>query len=102
LPECIPPRRWHNWTQQQIVILVLLTESSMRHCSSQCGLDRHTIRRWWNELNEHHHEFALFLRMRFPELGRSVDFTDFWQNCLQTMPLSAAMAWLDREGIIVP
>jgi hypothetical protein len=40
--------------------------------------------------------------MRFPELGRSVDFTDFWQNCLQTMLLSEAMAWLDREGVIVP
>jgi hypothetical protein len=40
--------------------------------------------------------------MRFPELGRSVDFTAFWQNCLQAMSLSQAMAWLDREGVIVP
>jgi len=65
-------------------------------------LDRQTIRRWWSGLHNRHHEFELFLRMRFPELGRSVDFTDFWQNCLQTMTLNQAMAWLDREGVVVP
>lgn len=102
LPECIPPRRWYNWPLQQIVILSLLAECSLRRCSKQCGLDRHTVRRWWSELNEHHHEFALILRMRFPELGRSVDFSTFWQKCLQSMSLSQAMAWLDREGVIVP
>jgi hypothetical protein len=82
--------------------VTLLTECSLRRCSKQCGLDRHTVRRWWSELKEHHPAFALFLRMRFPELGRSVDFTDFWQNCLHSMSLSQAMAWLDREGVIVP
>jgi hypothetical protein len=87
---------------QQAVILALLSDYALRGCALQCGLDRHTIRRWWNELNEHHHAFTLSLRMRFPELGRSVDFTAFWQNCLQMMPLSEAMAWLDREGVIVP
>jgi hypothetical protein len=65
-------------------------------------VDRHTVRRWWRKLHERQHEFELFLRMRFPELGRSVDFAAFWQNCLQTMSLSQAMAWLDREGVIVP
>jgi transposase-like protein len=102
LPECIAPRRWYNWTIQQLVILTLLTDCSLRLCSQQCNLDRHTVRRWWHELQEHHHEFALFLRMRFPELGRSANFTTFWQNCLQAMSLSQAMAWLDREGVIVP
>jgi hypothetical protein len=82
--------------------LTLLVECSLRRCSRQFGLDRHTVRRWWNELNEHHHAFAFSLRMRFPELGRSVNFTDFWQNCLQSMSLSQAMAWLDRAGVIVP
>jgi hypothetical protein len=79
-----------------------LTGCSLRGCSKQCRLDRRTIRRWWNELHEHHHKFEWSLRMRFPELGRSVDFTRFWQNCLQAMSLSQAMAWLDREGVIVP
>jgi len=102
VPECIAPRRWYSWAIQQAVLLMLLTKSSLRRCSQHCGLDRQTIRRWWSSLHERHYEFGLFLRMRFPELGRSVDFTGFWQNCLQAMSLSQAMAWLDREGIIVP
>jgi transposase-like protein len=102
LPESIAPRRWYNWAIQQAVLLTLLAESSLRRCSQLCGLDRHTIRRWWSALHNRHHEFELLLRMRFPELGRSVDFTDFWQNCLQAMSLSQVMAWLDREGVIVP
>lgn len=102
LPECIPPRRWYHWAIQQAVLLTLLTECSLRRCSKQCGLDRHTIRRWWSGLQERHPEFALFLRMRFPELGRSIDFSAFWQNCWQSMSLSQAMAWLDWQGVIVP
>jgi hypothetical protein len=31
-----------------------------------------------------------------------VNFEAFWQNCLQTMPLSQVMAILDREGLRVP
>jgi transposase-like protein len=102
LPECIPPRRWYHWVIQQAVLLMLLTECSLRRCAKQCGPDRHTVRRWWRELQERHHEFAWLLRMRFPELGRSVDCSAFWQNCWQSMSLSQAMAWLDREGVIVP
>jgi hypothetical protein len=68
----------------------------LRRCSKQCGLDRNTVRRWWSELNEHNQAFALSLRMRFRKLGRSVDFTDFWQNCLQTMLLSEAMKIAER------
>jgi hypothetical protein len=102
LPECIPSRRWYHWVIQQAVLLMLLPECSLRRCAKQCGPDRHTVRRWWRELQERHHEFAWLLRMRFPELGRSVDCSVFWQNCWQSMSLSQAMAWLDREGVIVP
>jgi hypothetical protein len=42
------------------------------------------------------------LRSRFSELGRSVDITEFWLRCLQCMPLCAAMAWLDGDGVCVP
>jgi len=102
LPECIAPRRWYDWVIQQTVISMLLSGCSLCGCSRQCKLDRRTIRRWWHKLQSRRHEFELFLRTRFPELGRSVDFADFWRNCLQTMSLSQAMAWLDREGVIVP
>ena len=45
---------------------------------------------------------ALFLKARFPQLGRAVDFREFWQDCLKTMRLGQAMAWLDGEGVVVP
>lgn len=102
LPECLSPRRWYDWTMQQMAILMLLSGCSLRDCGRQCGLDRHTIRRWWLGLQARHHEFALFLRARFPELGRSGDFVGFWRHCLQTMSLSRAMAWLDHDGVLVP
>lgn len=102
LPECIAPRRWYHWTIQQAIILMLLSGCSLCGCSRWCGLDRRTLRRWWSGLNARHHVFQWFLRARFPELGRSVDFADFWRLCLQAMPLSQAMAWLDGEGVIVP
>ncbi len=102
LPECIAPRRWYDWAIQQAIILMFLSGCSLHGCSRQCGLDRRTLRRWWTELQVRHHEFQLFLRARFPELGRSIDFADFWRQCLQAMPLSRAMYWLDREGVVVP
>ena len=102
LPECIAPRRWYNWSFQQMVLWLLLSGCSLCQCSRQCGLDRRTIRRWWTWLNERGQVFEWMLRARFPELGRTVNFEGFWQNCLQTMPLSQVMAILDREGLRVP
>lgn len=102
LPECLSPRRWYDWMMQQAVILLLLSGRSLRGCTRQCGLDRHTMRRWWQGLQARHQKFAYFLRARFPELGRAVDFADFWRQCLQTMSLSRTMAWLDRDGVLVP
>jgi len=102
LPECIAPRRWYDWALQQVVFLMLLKGSSRYQCSQVCGVTRSTVGRWWNELCERTQEFELFLRSRFPELGRTVNFEDFWQRCLQIMPLSRAMAFLDQDGVVVP
>jgi hypothetical protein len=54
---------------------------------------------WLRDRNE---TFSFWLRARFPELGRAVDVAGFWQGCLASMPLSRAMAWLGREGVVVP
>lgn len=102
LPECVAPRRWYGWALQQVVLLMLLSGCSLHGCSAQSGLDRHTLRRWWAWLGERSDEFGLFLRARFPELGRAVDVGGFWQRCWQAMPLSGAMAWLDGVGVVVP
>ncbi len=46
--------------------------------------------------------FGFWLRSRFPELGRAAEFAEFWRSCFGVMPLSQAMAWLDRDGVAVP
>ena len=34
LPECIPPRRWYLWDIQQVALLLLLSEESLRACAN--------------------------------------------------------------------
>jgi|ERR1019366_770564 transposase-like protein len=97
LPLCIAPRRWYDWAQQQRVLQQLLSGSSQHHVSERSGLDRHTVRRWWRWLKSRTTTFSFFLRSRFPHWGRTGDFESFWETCLNQMPLSEAMAWLDQE-----
>ncbi len=102
LPECLAPRRWYGWAWQQVVLLLLLGGCSLHWCTAQTGLDRRTVRRWWVWLGSRSDEFGLFLRARFPELGRAVECLGFWRGCLNAMPLSQAMVYLDLEGVVVP
>jgi len=102
LPECIAPRRWYGWAVQQVVLLWLLGGGSAHEAAWQGGVDRHTVRRWWVWLKARSESFSFWLRSRFPELGRAVDCSGFWQGCLAAMPLSRAMAWLDVAGVAVP
>jgi len=101
LPACIPPRRWYDWCVQQAVLLVLLCGASLGECERCTGRPRDTVRRWRDWLRERGEEFALFLRSRFPELGRLSDFESFWRHVLQDMTLQQAMVWLDRD-LVVP
>jgi len=102
LPECIAPRRWYGWAVQQVVLLWLLCGGSLHQAAVQGGVDRQTVRRWWAWLRERSEAFGFWLRARFPDLGRAVDFSGFWRGCLVAMPLSRAMAWLDRDAVAVP
>jgi hypothetical protein len=102
LPECIAPRRWYGWAIQQLVLQLLLLGCSGHRCAGWVGLDRRTIGRWWGWLGERSEEFAMFLKARFPALGRAVDLSEFWEGCWQTMSLSQAMAWLDHDRVVVP
>lgn len=102
LPECIAPRRWYGWAVQQVVLLWLLGGGSVHQAAVQGSVARHTVRRWWVWLKVRSEAFSFWLRSRFPELGRTVDFSGFWQGCLAAMPLSRAMAWLDLAGVVVP
>ena len=102
LPQCIAPRRWYGWAVQQLVLQLLLAGCSLHRCACWMGLDRRTAGRWRGWLDDRGDGFALFLRGRFPELGRAVDFRGFWQGCLTAMDLGGAMACLDRDGVVVP
>jgi transposase-like protein len=102
LPLCIAPRRWYDWDIQQRVLQWLMSELSLHQVSERARLDRRTVRRWWEWLESCTETFSFHLRSRFPELGRAGDdWQAFWQACLNLMPLSEAMAWLDYD-ISVP
>jgi transposase-like protein len=102
LPSCIAPHRWYSWAVQQSVIVLLLKGFSFYKAAKCCQPGRRTISRWWHRLEEQFVEHGFHLRNRFPELGRHADFASFWSACFEQMPLADAMAWLDRDGVVVP
>jgi transposase-like protein len=102
LPAVIAPRRWYGWLAQQRVLGLLLLGQSLRQASAATDLRRHTVRRWWRWLAERSETFELFLKTRFAELGRAVDWQGFWIACFDQMPLRDAMASLDNNGVVVP
>ncbi len=101
LPLCIAPRRWYNWAVQQLVLLLILTGSSVNYCSGCAALDRRTVRRWRDWLDQRSEDFVFHLRSRFAELGREPDAPALWRSVMNAMTLGVAMAWLDQE-LIVP
>ena len=101
LPLCIAPRRWYNWTVQQLVLMLTLMGFSVRRCSACTGLGRHTVRRWRDWLCQRSEDFVFHLRSRFAELGRAPDTPMLWYRVMHEMTLGRAMAWLDQD-LIVP
>lgn len=102
LPSCIAPHRWYLWGTQQSVIVLLLQDFSFRKVASQCLPGRRTISRWWHRLETVFTEQCFYLRNRFPALGHHADLSSFWIACLEAMSLADAMAWLDRDGVVIP
>jgi transposase-like protein len=102
LPSCLPPRRWYLWSVQQAVLLGLLSGASLRECAKTSGPARSTARRWWQWLQQRHEPLAFHLRSHWPEWGRAQSWQEFWQLALAHEPLREVMAWLDRQGVVVP
>lgn len=102
LPEGIPPHRWHLWATQQAALLLLLAGKSVYAAAKEVAPSRHTIARWLARLRE---QFLLHkdtLCNHIAALGRTVDFTGFWDSCLKEMPLSKAMRLCHVAGVPVP
>jgi len=102
LPECLSPRRWYDWAAQAAVLTVLLNGASIRACAQRLRRARSTVRRWWRRLQERHESFAFHLRSHWTELGRASSWCELWKHCLVQRPLREVMAWLDRQGVLVP
>lgn len=102
LPSALAPRRWYLWIVQAVALLSLLSGASVRECAAVCGRARSTVRRWWSWIKERHELFAFHLRSHWPEWGRASQWQEFWQRCLREQPLRESMAWLDRQGVLVP
>lgn len=108
LPEFIPPRRWYYWLVQQLALSLLLIGGSLLSVWFSL-FDRHprgpsqsTLQRWFANLKHQHHEHHFCLCSVMPELGYTPNFTDFWQACLQKIPLSSAMVMVHRSGFPTP
>ena len=101
VPLCIAPRRWYDWSVQQVVLLLLLARVSLHHCSRCTQFGRRTIRRWGSWLDQRSEVFVFHLRSRFAELGRESDTPALWRSVMNAMGLGVAMAWLDQE-LVVP
>ena len=102
LPECIPPHRWYLWDMQQITFLLFLAGMSAYAAAKKRLPSRQTIKRWNTRFMEQFHLHKDALCTHFPNLGRAINMTDFWQTILQTMSLSQAMRLCHVAEIVVP
>jgi hypothetical protein len=84
------------------VLEPLLCGASIREVARRRRPSRRTVGRWWRWLEARFDAHGLHLRSRFADLGRAVDWKEFWLRCLERMSLGAAMGWLDRVGVSVP
>jgi hypothetical protein len=90
------------WSAQAVVLLGLFSGVSLRKCAKTSGPARSTVRRWWQWLQQRHEQLAFHLRSQWPEWGRAESWQEFWQFALTQEPLREVMAWLDRQGVVVP
>jgi len=102
LPECIPPRRWHLWATQQIVLNGVLHDRSIRSVGHHEGLVRSTVRRWKRWLEDRFVAQAACLRSVFSEFGRYPELQSFWWAVWQAMTLAKAMLFCHQTGMTVP
>ena len=97
VPECIAPKRWYNWAVQAVCLLAVMRGTQPEGNASLRKPARRTIGRWWRWLQERGPVFRFQLNSRFAELGRVGEELDYWCHVIETMGLSRAMAFVNRE-----
>jgi len=102
LPECIPPRRWYMWDIQQAVLLLCLSGKSLYAVAKEVAPSRPTIARWLARFKEQFRLHKDTLCNHVVELGRTIDFSDFWSTCFKQLSLGAAMRLCHVSGVHIP
>lgn len=102
LPECISPRRWYLWAEQQAVLFLILAGVSYRSIAQKLLPSRWTVARWKNRFFEMFNQHKNALTNRLPDLGRTENIFDFWPTCFEKMPLGKAMRICHYSGVIIP
>ncbi len=103
LPECIASRRWYGWRTQQEKLLQLLRWRQLNSTDDDYPKPSpRTVWRWWCWCRDRFGTFSFHLRSYVAELGRHEDCRTFWHASLRQLGLSKAMAYLSRQGVIVP
>jgi len=102
LPECISPHRWYLWEIQQTALMMILSGHSIRAIAKKIMPSRRTIARWMARFLDQFRMHKDALCNHIADLGRTIEFTDFWTICLETMSLSKAMHICHVAGGIVP
>jgi uncharacterized protein DUF6431 len=102
LPECIPPRRWYLWEVQQIALIGLLLGKRAYAIAKEIIPSRHTISRWATRLKDQYYLHKDILCGHFMALGRASGFSNFWETCLNKIPLSQAMRLCHVAGVAIP
>lgn len=102
LPECIPPRRWYPWINQQWCLWFLLIGYSINQVDSILPMARSTIVRWKNWLDDSFNLSHRRLKNNFPDFGYFENKTTFWTKWLEKYSLSHAMITLNNQQVIVP
>jgi hypothetical protein len=101
LPECIPPRRWYLWTEQEDCLKACFNGFSALSGAKKLLPSRQTIRRWLSWTFDRFKEFRLELQSRFPALGYEREALGWWKKLLEKIRLSAAIVILHNTGINV-
>lgn len=102
LPECIPPKRWYLWDVQQKALLLLFGGKSLNATEKEIMPSRHTIKRWLNHFKEQFHLHKDVLCNHFIELGREINFINFWKEFFKNNLLSKAMRLCHVAGVSIP
>ena len=104
LPECLAPRRWYPWINQQWLLYCLLLGWTIKQCNKYFPMSRSTIMRWKKWLNESSVTFHSYLKNKFPKLGYFdlTTQTNLWLSCFEHYSLSHLMVFLNNQGLIIP